>query len=84
MQFFPILLQKRGCHMAKPKHSTRDSNKGEQPPREATTIIVRQPSESELAPTETERRLLQDLFDWQERSRETHWILEQPLGVRTQ
>lgn len=39
-------------------------------------------SEEDLRPTEREKQLLQDLFDWQERSRKTPWILGQPLGVR--
>ena len=39
-------------------------------------------SDKDLRPTEREKQLLQDLFDWQERSRKTHWVLGQPLGVR--
>ena len=37
-------------------------------------------SEDAFKPTEREKQLLQDLFDWQERSRKAHWILGQPVG----
>ncbi len=33
--------------------------------------------------TEEQKRLLRELYDWQERSRETNWVLGEPLGVRT-
>ena len=68
--------------MEKPKDSIRDTDNRSKSPQKTSTRIVKQLAEDALIPTEREKRLLQDLFDWQERSRETHWILEQPLGVR--
>ncbi len=68
--------------MEKPKDSKRNTGKRAQSPQKTSTKIVKQLAEDALVPTEREKRLLQDLFDWQKRSRETHWILEQPLGVR--
>ena len=44
--------------------------------------IISQPSERDLIPTEREKRLLQNLFDWQARSMKTPWILGEPVGVR--
>jgi hypothetical protein len=44
--------------------------------------ITHQPTEEDLQPGEREKRLLEELFKWQERSQRTHWILGQP--VRTQ
>lgn len=69
--------------MKKPKDSKRDTDKRNQSPQKTSTRIVKQLAEDALVPTEREKRLLQDLFDWQERSRGTHWILGQPLGVRS-
>jgi hypothetical protein len=68
--------------MKKPKDSKRDTDKRNQSSQKTSTRIVKQLAEDALIPTEREKRLLQDLFDWQERSRGTHWILEQPLGIR--
>lgn len=68
--------------MGKPKDSSRGANQRNQIPDKASTKIVKQPAKDALVPTEREKRLLQDLFDWQERSSGTHWVLEQPLGVR--
>ena len=45
--------------------------------------ITQQPTEEEFQLGETERRLLAELFEWQERSQKTHWILGQPLGVQS-
>lgn len=68
--------------MGRPKDANRGANKRNQIHDKASTKIVKQPTEDALVPTEREKRLLQDLFDWQKRSSETHWVLEQPLGVR--
>lgn len=68
--------------MEKRKDSIRGADQRNQSPHKTSTRIVKQLAEDALVPTEREKRLLQDLFNWQERSRETHWILEQPLGVR--
>lgn len=65
-------------HQSK-KRSASQSKKGTS---KSISRIVRQPSEEDLIPTEREQQLLQELFDWQKRSRETNWILGQPLGVR--
>lgn len=43
--------------------------------------ITRLPTEEEFQLGETEKRLLAELFEWQERSQKTHWILGQPLGI---
>lgn len=44
--------------------------------------ISRQPSEEEFQMTKREKLLLQGLFDWEERSHNTHWVLGQPLGFQ--
>lgn len=41
--------------------------------------ILLQPSEADLIPTEQEKRLLQALFDWQDRSAKCHWVLGEPF-----
>ena len=69
--------------MEKPKDSIRGADQRNQSPHKTSTKIVSQPSEEDLIPTEREKRLLQELFEWQERSSKTHWILGQPLGVNT-
>lgn len=45
--------------------------------------ITQQPTEQEFQLGDREKRLLKDLFEWQERSKNTHWILGQPLGARS-
>jgi len=42
--------------------------------------IVSQPTEEEFRISDREKMLLQELFDWSDRSKNTHWILGQPLG----
>ena len=69
--------------MAKSKHSQKSADQPAESSVKVSTKIVNQPSEEDLVPTEREKRLLQDLFDWQERSSKTHWILGQPLGTNT-
>lgn len=44
--------------------------------------ITRLPTEEEFQLGEPEKRRLEELFEWQERSQKTHWILGQPLGVQ--
>lgn len=50
---------------------------------EVVAKIRKQLEKSDFSLTDDQKRLLQDLYDWQERSRETNWILGEPLGVRT-
>lgn len=69
--------------MAKSKHLQESAGQTAKPSVKVSTKIVSQPSKEDLVPTEREKRLLQDLFDWQERSSKTHWILGQPLGANT-
>jgi len=69
--------------MGKSKHSQESAGQLSKPTVKVSTKIVSQPSEKDLIPTEREKRLLQDIFDWQERSSKTHWILGQPLGANT-
>jgi hypothetical protein len=69
--------------MAKSKHSRESAGQPAKLSVKVSTRIVSQPSEEDLIPTEREKRLLQELFDWQERSSKTHWILGQPLGANT-
>lgn len=69
--------------MAKLKHSKKSAGQIAKSSVKISTKIVSQPSKEDLIPTEREKRLLQDLFDWQERSRKTHCVLGQPLGVNT-
>jgi hypothetical protein len=45
--------------------------------------ITRQPTEEEFQLGDREKRLLDGLFEWQDRSQKTHWILGQPLGGRS-
>jgi hypothetical protein len=63
------------CERKKSSQNSKSSNK-------VSTRIIGKPSEEDLVPTEREKRLLQDLFEWQERSRKTYWVLGEPLGVR--
>ncbi len=44
--------------------------------------ITHLPTEEEFQLGETEKRLLAELFEWQERSQKTHWVLGQPLGIQ--
>jgi hypothetical protein len=46
------------------------------------TGVIQQPTQEDLRPSERESRLLQDLFDWAERSGKTHWVWGQPLGIQ--
>ena len=69
--------------MEKSKHPQKSTGQTDKSSIKTSTKIISQPSEVDLLPTEREKRLLEDLFDWQERSRKTHWILGEPLGVRT-
>jgi len=65
-----------------PAKEQQNASLGQEPVAESDSAIriLRQPSADELRPSERERRLLQDLFDWQERSGKTNWIPGQPLG----
>ena len=47
--------------------------------KDTKTRIITQPSEEDLKPTEREKQLLQDIFDWYERSAKTDWILGEPI-----
>lgn len=38
------------------------------------------PEDHDLRPTDTERHLLGELWDWQEKSKQTPWVLGKPLG----
>jgi hypothetical protein len=69
--------------MGKPKDTIRGPGQHKQSTNKKTTRIVNKLAKDALVPSEREKRLLQELFDWQDRSRETHWILGQPLGVRS-
>ncbi len=69
--------------MGKSKHSQKNAGQTDKSSIRVSTKIISQPSNEDLVPTEREKRLLEDLFEWQERSRKTHWILGQPLGVRS-
>lgn len=69
--------------MGKSKHPQKSAGQTDKSSIKVFTKITSQPSKEDLVPTEREKRLLQDLFEWQERSRKTHWILGQPLGVRS-
>lgn len=48
-------------------------------PRMTEQKIISQPSEEEFKLGEREKRLLQNLSDWQERSSKIHWVLGEPL-----
>jgi len=43
--------------------------------------VLYQPTIEQWRLTDTQKRLLQNLFEWEERSRKTHWILGKPVGV---
>lgn len=68
--------------MGQHKKQKCDTRQVAQAQNEATMRIPCGLSDEDLRPTEREKKLLQDLFDWQERSRKTHWVLGQPVGVR--
>lgn len=61
------------------KGSTAKSKplKGQSP-----AVISHKSSEEKFQIGDQEKALLKDLFDWSERSSETHWVLGRPLGVR--
>ena len=42
----------------------------------------RQSREEQFRIGDREKTLLKDLFDWSERSSETHWVLGRPLGAQ--
>ena len=68
--------------MGQHKKPKRDAHRVAQSQEKVTGRILCSLSDEDLRPTEREKQLLQDLFDWQERSRKTPWILGQPVGVR--
>jgi len=45
--------------------------------------ITQQPSKEDFRLGEREQDLLKELFKWQERSENTHWVLGQPLGIQS-
>lgn len=45
----------------------------------AAEITARLPKDA-FVPGKREQKLLQDLFDWEERSRRTNWVLGKPVG----
>ncbi len=69
--------------MGESKHLQKSAGQPVKSSAKVSVKIISQPSEEDLLPTEREKRLLEDLFDWQERSSKTHWILGQPLGANT-
>ncbi len=69
--------------MGESKHLQKSADQSADSSTVVSVTITSQPSEKDLLPTEREKRLLQDLFDWQDRSSKTHWVLGQPLGVNT-
>ena len=46
------------------------------------TKVSRQSKEKSFQIGDREKNLLKDLFDWSERSNETHWVLGRPLGAQ--
>ena len=44
--------------------------------------VSRQSKEERFQIGDREKTLLKDLFDWSERSSETHWVLGRPLGAQ--
>ncbi len=49
---------------------------------QSPTGITRKSSEEKFQVGDREKALLKELFDWSDRSRETHWVLGKPLGAR--
>jgi hypothetical protein len=47
----------------------------------SSVAVLSAPSESDLRPNDRERRLLKDLFDWQQRSARSHWVLGQARSL---
>ncbi len=45
---------------------------------EVKAMFSSAPTAEELQPTVEERRLLDDLREWQEKSAQSHWVLGQP------
>jgi hypothetical protein len=62
------------------KESTAKSKplKGQSP----AVISHKSSSEEKFQIGDREKALLKDLFDWSERSSETHWVLGKPLGAQ--
>lgn len=44
-----------------------------------TPKIIAQPTEEDLRPTEQEKRQMQELWDWEEQSKKTDWVLGEPV-----
>ena len=38
------------------------------------------PKKAHLQPTEKQKHMLGQLWDWQERSAKSHWVLGEPVG----
>ena len=56
--------------------------KGDRKAKKLAPGITQQPSEEEFRLSEEEKFLLEQLFEWKERSEKTPWVLGQPLGFR--
>ncbi len=67
--------------MEEPKSQPKPSKSKQSGHRYLPSAISRQPSDKEFKIAEREKRLLQELFDWEERSRNTRWVLGQPIGI---
>jgi|GEM_PF-6255032 len=57
-------------------------DKSQLPKKNMPTGTSHQKSEEQFRIGDREKALLKDLFDWSERSSETHWVLGKPLGAR--
>ena len=66
--------------MAEPDEDRVNSGEDLKSQSQRAPGILQQPTEEQFRLTDAQKRLLEDLFEWGERSRKTHWILGRPLG----
>lgn len=52
-----------------------------QAPTDLPLGISAQPTEEQFHMSEREMALIDDLYDWGDRSNATHWVLGKPLGA---
>lgn len=63
------------------RNSKESSDKSRLPKNKVPAKASLQSGKEQFQIGEREKALLKDLFDWSERSSETHWELGKPLGA---
>ena len=73
-----------GSYVMSKNRTRKESSVNPQPQRGRMPAegVSRQSKEERFQIGDREKNLLKDLFDWSERSSETHWVLGRPLGAQ--